>query len=137
MAAHAPISNRTRRRFSITRIALLIRSRPFPAALFPGYLRERAALWKAGGVEPTLEKSLLCDEPLPGDEEFMSWVFRVALGLAAGYVIGALLGFGAVHAFSANMHDRAVEAAMTAAFGTGPLGAALGAAVALIAGRRR
>ncbi|MGE5266981.1 MAG: hypothetical protein ACM3L9_06410 [Deltaproteobacteria bacterium] len=66
----------------------------------------------------------------------MSWVFRVVLGLAAGYVIGALLGFAAVQAFSANVHDKGVEAAMTAAFGTGPLGAALGAACALLVGRR-
>ena len=67
----------------------------------------------------------------------MSWVLRVVLGLAAGYVIGALLGYAAVQAFSANVHDKALEAAMTAAFATGPLGAALGAAFGLLAGRRR
>lgn len=67
----------------------------------------------------------------------MSWMLRVAVGLIAGYIIGALLGYAAVEAFSSNTHDKALEAAMTAAFGTGPLGAALGTAVALVAGRRR
>jgi len=67
----------------------------------------------------------------------MSWVLRATLGLGAGYVLGALIGYGAVHAFSANAHDKALEAVMTAAFATGPLGAALGVAVGLIAGRWR
>jgi transketolase N-terminal domain/subunit len=52
-------------------------------------------------------------------------------------VLGALSGYGAVLAFSGNAHDKALEAVMTAAFATGPLGAALGVAVGLIAGRRR
>jgi transketolase N-terminal domain/subunit len=67
----------------------------------------------------------------------MSWVLRATLGLVAGYVLGAFIGYWAVHAFSANAHDKALEAVMTAAFATGPLGAALGVAVGLIAGRRR
>jgi hypothetical protein len=67
----------------------------------------------------------------------MSWVLRATLGVVAGYVLGAIIGYWAVHAFSANAHDKALEAAMTAAFATGPLGAALGVAVGLIAGRWR
>lgn len=84
-----------------------------------------------------LVKDRLCARPVMGDAVQMSWMLRVTLGLAAGYVAGALIGYAAVEAFSANTHDKALEAAMTAAFATGPLGAALGAAVALIAGRRR
>lgn len=67
----------------------------------------------------------------------MSTLARVVLGLVAGYALGAALGFGAVHAFSANIHDRELEAAMTAAFATGPLGAALGVVTALWASRKR
>jgi transketolase N-terminal domain/subunit len=67
----------------------------------------------------------------------MHWVLRVALGLAVGYALGAAAGYAGVQAFSGNMHDRDLEAAMTAAFATGPLGAALGVAVALVMGSRR
>jgi hypothetical protein len=67
----------------------------------------------------------------------MSTVARVALGLVFGYALGAALGFGAVHAFSVNIHDKNLEAIMTAAFATGPLGAALGVAAALWFGRKR
>lgn len=66
----------------------------------------------------------------------MHWVLRVALGLAAGYALGAAAGYAGVQVFSGNVHDRDLEAAMTAAFATGPLGAALGVAVALVMGRR-
>jgi hypothetical protein len=61
----------------------------------------------------------------------MHWVVRVAAGLIAGYLLGA------AQAFSGNVHDKDLEAAMTAAFATGPLGAALGAALALFWSRRR
>ncbi len=67
----------------------------------------------------------------------MHWVARVALGLFAGYALGALSGYAGVQAFSGNMHDKDLEAAMTAAFATGPLGAALGVAMALWMARRR
>jgi len=67
----------------------------------------------------------------------MHWVVRVALGLAAGYALGALSGYAGVQAFSGNVHDKGLEAAMTAAFATGPLGAALGVVVALWMARRR
>ncbi len=40
-------------------------------------------------------------------------------------------------AFSGNVQDKDLEAAMTAAFATGPLGAALGVVLALWVARRR
>lgn len=61
----------------------------------------------------------------------MSRLVRVAIGLFAGYALGAVLGAAAVHVFSDNAHDRALETVMTAFFATGPLGAALGVAAAL------
>ncbi|CAG1009017.1 hypothetical protein BURK1_03605 [Burkholderiales bacterium] len=57
---------------------------------------------------------------------------RLGIGLAwalAGYVAGALAGYALVAALSPNVHDRDVEAAMTAVFVAGPL-AALAAFVA-------
>jgi hypothetical protein len=52
----------------------------------------------------------------------------IALGLGlGGYVLGALGGFALVTLFSSNQHDRALEAAMTAFFVTGPLVAVLAA----------
>ncbi|MBA4131896.1 MAG: hypothetical protein C0519_10775 [Hyphomicrobium sp.] len=66
----------------------------------------------------------------------MHLVLRVALGLAVGYALGAVAGYAGVQVFSGNMHDKDLEAAMTAAFATGPLGAVLGVAVALWMGRR-
>ncbi|MGD9945399.1 MAG: hypothetical protein AB7L76_25190 [Burkholderiaceae bacterium] len=52
-----------------------------------------------------------------------------------GYAAGALLGYGLVVSLSPNTHDKAVEAAMTGAFVTGPLCAV--AAVILAAWRLR
>jgi hypothetical protein len=52
-------------------------------------------------------------------------------GLVAGYLVGAFGGGVLVDALSANTHDRAVEAAMTGAFLTGPLGAVIGLIAAL------
>lgn len=62
----------------------------------------------------------------------------VALAIV-GYVAGALVGWGAIGLFSSNTHDRSLEAAMTAAFVTGPLGAlvALVVGFALLAFRGR
>jgi len=51
---------------------------------------------------------------------------RVAIGLgcaALGYALSGVLGYGAVMLLSANTHDREIEAAMNAAFVSGPLGA--------------
>jgi hypothetical protein len=52
-------------------------------------------------------------------------------GLVAGYLVGAFGGGVLIDALSANTHDRAVEAAMTGAFLTGPLGAVIGLIAAL------
>ncbi|HEV8501832.1 MAG TPA: hypothetical protein VGR63_09635 [Casimicrobiaceae bacterium] len=53
---------------------------------------------------------------------------RFAIGLLCaivGYVAIAVAGYFLVSLFSPNMHDRSVEAAMTAAFVFGPIGAIL------------
>lgn len=44
-----------------------------------------------------------------------------------GYVAGGLIGYGLVMLLSSNVHDRAMEAAMTGAFFVGPITAILGA----------
>lgn len=51
---------------------------------------------------------------------------RLALAVVAaiaGYVLGAVAGYFLINALSSNTHDRSLEAAMTSAFVTGPLGA--------------
>jgi hypothetical protein len=53
----------------------------------------------------------------------MRRLLTVLVTLALGYTAGALLGFFGVDLLSGNTHDRSVEAAMTAAFVTGPAGA--------------
>ena len=63
---------------------------------------------------------------------------RVGIALLhaiVGYAIGAVAGYFLVQALSSNVHDRAVEAAMTAAFVTGPLCAVVGFVVGLVRGR--
>ena len=65
---------------------------------------------------------------------------RFVVGLlcaAAGYPVGALVGYGLVAWLSTNTHDRSVEAAMTAAFVSGPLGAVIAFVVGFVAARRR
>lgn len=57
-------------------------------------------------------------------------------GLIAGYIVGALLGAGVIEMLSSNTHDKSVEAAMTGAFLTGPIGAALGAIAAWMRARK-
>jgi hypothetical protein len=55
--------------------------------------------------------------------------FAIALAYAAaGYLVGALVGYFLVLGLSGNAHDRALEAAMMAAFVSGPI-AALGFAL--------
>ena len=49
---------------------------------------------------------------------------RVASGMVGavlGYVVGSVLGYFMVEGLSSNTHDRSLEAAMTGAFGVGPL----------------
>lgn len=52
----------------------------------------------------------------------------------AGYVLGAVVGYVLVLAFSGNVHDRELEAAMTGAFVAGPVLALVGAAIGLFRG---
>jgi len=54
----------------------------------------------------------------------------------AGYVLGAVVGYVLVLAFSGNVHDPELEAAMTGAFVAGPLLALMGAAWGLLRGGR-
>ena len=60
----------------------------------------------------------------------MKRFFLVVLGAIAGYGAGAVAGYFAIVAFSSNTHDRSLEAAMTGAFLSGPLGALIGMVVA-------
>ncbi|MGE0699771.1 MAG: hypothetical protein AB7O57_11800 [Hyphomicrobiaceae bacterium] len=59
----------------------------------------------------------------------------VLVSLAVGYLVGAVAGGLLVEMLSANRHDRSLEAVMTGAFVTGPLGALLGALAGLVAAR--
>lgn len=64
--------------------------------------------------------------------------FGIALACALlGYVAVALLGYVLIGQFSTNVHDRQLEAAMTATFVTGPLGAVIGFIVGFMRGGRR
>jgi Na+/proline symporter len=49
-----------------------------------------------------------------------------------GYLVSAVLGYYLIGQFSSNTHDRSVEAAMTAAFVFGPLGAVIAFVVGFI-----
>ncbi len=49
------------------------------------------------------------------------------LAAAAGSAAFAVFGYAAVSLVSSNTHDRALEAAMTAVFVFGPIGAIVGA----------
>ncbi|MCC7034204.1 MAG: hypothetical protein IT179_15385 [Acidobacteria bacterium] len=51
------------------------------------------------------------------------------LAAAAGSAAFAVFGYAAVSLVSSNTHDRALEAAMTAVFVFGPIGAIVGAIV--------
>lgn len=59
------------------------------------------------------------------------------LGLLLGYGGGVAAGFALVTLASPNTHDKSIEAAMTAFFVTGPMGAILGLAIALLLSRKR
>lgn len=67
----------------------------------------------------------------------MRRVLAVLGGVLAGYAGGAGLGALLVQLFSGNVHDKSVEMAMTAAFVTGPAGAAAGAVAAWLWTRNR
>ena len=59
------------------------------------------------------------------------------LGAVGGYVVGALVGYVLVHAFSGNTHDRSVEAAMTGAFVVGPISAVIAFVLGVVFGGRK
>lgn len=61
---------------------------------------------------------------------------RALLGLVAGYAVGVGAGLALVLHLSGNMHDKSVEAATTAAFVTGPIGALAGVVLGLCMGKR-
>lgn len=64
---------------------------------------------------------------------------RTAFALAfaiAGYVLGGVIGYLLVLAFSGNTHDLELEAAMTGASVTGPLLALVGVVFGLVRGGR-
>ena len=50
----------------------------------------------------------------------------------AGYLLGAVGGYFLIATLSSNTHDRSVEAAMTSAFLTGPIGALVGFVAGMI-----
>jgi hypothetical protein len=62
---------------------------------------------------------------------------RIALGAIARFVVGAFLGYGGGGLPSGHVHDRGLEAIMTALFAAGPAGAVVDAAVGGIRARRR
>jgi F0F1-type ATP synthase membrane subunit c/vacuolar-type H+-ATPase subunit K len=64
---------------------------------------------------------------------------RLGFGLAfalGGYVAGGIIGYLLVQAFSGNLHDRDLEAAMTGAFVVGPLVAVIAGIVGAVRGGR-
>lgn len=66
----------------------------------------------------------------------MRGFFIAVLLLIGGYIAGAIIGYAAIQLFSSNSHDRAVEAAMTGAFVSGPL-AAISCLIGWLLMRRR
>lgn len=60
----------------------------------------------------------------------MSKLVQVLLFALVGYGIAAVAGYFLVMSLSSNRHDRAVEAAMTAVFFIGPIGALVAGAIA-------
>jgi hypothetical protein len=56
----------------------------------------------------------------------MRKIIAGVLGLVIGYAAGAGLGAGSIELFSRNLHDKALEMVMTAAFVTGPIGGLIG-----------
>jgi hypothetical protein len=60
----------------------------------------------------------------------------VVLSAVAGFIVAAVAGYILVMWFSPNVHDRALEAAMTSVFVFGPIGAIAAAVWAFVRGRR-
>lgn len=61
---------------------------------------------------------------------------RALLWAIGAYILGAVATYWLTMWLSSNGHDRALEAAMTAAFVGGPFCAVIGAIAALVAGGR-
>lgn len=59
------------------------------------------------------------------------------LGGVAGYIFFTVATYFGIQTLSSNTHDRAVEAAMTAVFVAGPIGAIIGAFAAAFLGAGR
>lgn len=59
------------------------------------------------------------------------------LGLVAGYVVAAFVGYWAIAIFSTNGFDRSLEASMTSMFAIGPAGAVVGLILGVIFGGAR
>ncbi|WZO97054.1 hypothetical protein EP7_004071 [Isosphaeraceae bacterium EP7] len=59
------------------------------------------------------------------------------LGTIGGYILGAVAGYVLISRASGNTHDSPVEAAMTGAFVTAPLGVIVGGVAGFLLGRRR
>lgn len=65
---------------------------------------------------------------------------RFGIGLLCalgGYLLGALVGYFLIATFSANTHDRSVEAATTAAFAVGPFAAVIAFVLGVAFGGRK
>ena len=65
---------------------------------------------------------------------------RFVLGFVfalVGYLATAVASYFLIMSFSSNVHDRSVEASMTAIFFIGPIGAVLGFAWGIIFGGRK
>lgn len=60
----------------------------------------------------------------------MPRVLQILLIAVAGFVVAGVLGYFLILGLSSNRHDRSLEAAMTAVFVCGPLGALLAGVIA-------
>jgi hypothetical protein len=60
----------------------------------------------------------------------------VAFSAIAGFLVCAVLAYAGVELLSSNTHDRGLEAAMTAIFVGGPVGAIAGGIVGIVVARR-
>lgn len=59
-------------------------------------------------------------------------LFSVALWTISFYLLGAVVGGILVYVFSANRHDRSLEATMTGAYYLGPAAAVIGLLIGAI-----
>ena len=60
-----------------------------------------------------------------------------AVGLAAGFVVGAVFGWLSIALLSTNAHDISLEAEMTAFFFAGPLLAIIGCVLGILLSLRK